>query len=210
MWNIPETLETLNENYIKQIGSYINSFYYQETGYDQLNRDLRRVCQSVRKPENPVEKLEPYDRAEMLRDIFLWSVCMGYDDIAFVLLLQLKLRTGAALLAAGIAKRVASLTKRLDIRHMFKDQASAYETYATKCIEACHEHNEERSWKMLLFPRSLYGDATYMQVSRQQYPSFISVNIWKCNYRWQFHQESCHLLIQLVLKKLLWNNGMEK
>lgn len=177
MWKIPDSIETLNENYVKQIGAYINSFFYQETVVDQLNRDLRRFFPSHRKGLPAVEKPEPYGTEEMLRDLFLWSVYMGYDDMAFVLLLQLKLRTGAALLAAGIAKRTASLTNSLDIRHMFQEQASAYEIYATKCIEACYECNEEYSWKMVLLPRSLYGDATYMQVSRKQYLSSINVDI---------------------------------
>ena len=138
-------------------------------------------CRS--KPLTPVEELEPYGTKEMLRDIFLWSVYMGYDDIAFVLLLQLKLRTGAALLAAGIAKRISLATNRLDRRHMFKEQASAYETYATECIEACYNHNEQYSWNMLWLPRPLYGDATYMQVSS----SSANVIIVKRNYRWLFH-----------------------
>ena len=139
----------------------------------------------------------------MVRDLFLWSVYMGYDDIAFVLLLQIKLRIGAALLAAGIAKRASSLTNKLDVRHMFKEQALAYELYATTCIEACYKHNEEYSWRMLLVPRSFYGDATYMQVSRIQYSSMpFSWNIFICECRWLSHQALYNLSIQRVLKKL--------
>ena len=167
MWQIPDSVEALNENYIKQIGLYISSFYYQETVFDRLDRDLRRIFRCAPRIQHLAKKSEDYTTEEMVRDLFLWSVYMGFDDIAFVLLLQIKLRTGAALLAAGIAKRVSLLTNRLDVRHMFKQQALAYEIYATKCIEACYECNEECSWKMLLLPRSLYGDATYMQVSRK-------------------------------------------
>lgn len=128
---------------------------------------------------------------------------MGYDDIAFVLLLQIKLRIGAALLAAGIAKRASLLTNKLDVRHMFKEQALAYEIYATDCIEACYKHNEEYSWRMLLVPRSFYGDATYMQVSRKQYFSvLVGCNIFICEHRWLLHQALYSLSILLVLKKL--------
>lgn len=166
VWRIPHNLESLNGNYFEEIGSYINSFFFNETILHRFKRDLRQFFKFNSSLETPTEKSDKYSTEEMVRDLFLWSVYMGYDDIAFVLLLQMKLRIGAALLAAGITKRASLLTNKLDVRHMFKEQSSAYESYATACIEACYKHNEECAWKMLLVPRPFYGDATYMQVSR--------------------------------------------
>lgn len=144
MWKkIPEDVYDLDKYYKKLIGPYIRTFF----------SDKKSSTESL------------YEEQEMLRDIFLWSIYMSYDDIAFVLLLRLKSRTGAALLAAGIAKRLSLLTTSLELSRKFRDQACQYEIYATECIEACHRHNEERAYKLLLLSRSLYGQATYMQVS---------------------------------------------
>ena len=179
MWPIPHSLQDLDENYIKQIGPYINSFFYKETLFHRFNQDLRRIFRCYRKDYILEEKSDRYSSQEMIRDLFLWCVYMGYEDIAFVLLLQIKLRTGAALLAAGMAKRVSLLTSRLDVRHMFTEQATKYAAYAKECVEACYRRNEECSWRMLLLPRSFYGDATYMQVSRKEKSSeLFSISIF--------------------------------
>lgn len=107
-----------------------------------------------------------FGEQEMLRDLFLWSVYVGYVDIAFVLLLQLKSRIGAALVAAGIAKYLSSNAGNLDTRNTYNGHRIAYETYATACIEACYGHNEQLACELLLRENLLFGNVTCIQVIR--------------------------------------------
>ena len=100
----------------------------------------------------------------MLRELFLWSVYAGYADIAFVLLLQLESRIGAALIGASIARNVSLFTSRLDLPHIFDQQAKDYEEYARACIVACYKHNERLACQILVRENSLFGDVTCMQV----------------------------------------------
>jgi hypothetical protein len=108
---------------------------------------------------------KPYGKQEMLRDLFFWSVYMGYDDIAFVLLLQLKSRIGAALLATGIAQRLSLSAKNLDTKKTYDGHRIKYEEYAQACIEACYTHNEQFACQLLLREIPLYGNITCTQVS---------------------------------------------
>ena len=124
--------------YSKLIGSYAQSFYRNKAPFERF-RDglhlfsspsewikfkrnlihptthaLEEVVTSAQPPAYSTliasyKCEEPYDKQEMLRDIFLWSVYEGHVDIAFVLLLQLKSRISAALIAACIARRLSSM-----------------------------------------------------------------------------------------------------
>ncbi|CAF1222305.1 unnamed protein product, partial [Rotaria sordida] len=111
----------------------------------------------------------PFDKEEMLRDLFLWSVYKGRIGTAFVLLLHIRERTGAALLAVALAKRISSLAKEVNKRNEFMDHAKKYAEYATECINACQEQNEERASRILLSKKKIYGDATYMQIAIGSY-----------------------------------------
>lgn len=106
-----------------------------------------------------------YDQEKLLRDIFLWSVYAGYSDIAFVLLLQIKSRMSAALIAAGIARRISLSATSLNTRHKFDQQANDYEAYATECIIACYNQNKRRACYLLLRENPFLGNTTCMQVS---------------------------------------------
>jgi len=92
-------------------------------------------------------------------------VYMGYDGIAFVLLLQLESRIGAALLATGIAKRLSLSANNLDTRNTYEGHRIEYEKYAQACIEACYTHNEQFACQLVLREIPLYGNITCMQVS---------------------------------------------
>jgi hypothetical protein len=107
---------------------------------------------------------KPYGKQEMLRDLFLWSVYVGYDEIAFVLLLRIKSRIGAALLATNMARRLSSIADTLDKRTKYANQANKYEKYASECIDACHRYNEGRACHLLLREIPLFGNVTCMQV----------------------------------------------
>jgi hypothetical protein len=102
---------------------------------------------------------KPFDKQEMLRELFLWSVYAGYADIAFVLLLQLESRIAAALIGAHIAQCLSLHAIRLDLR-----QAKDYEEYARACIIDCYKHNERLGCHLLVRENSLFGDVTCMQV----------------------------------------------
>jgi hypothetical protein len=107
---------------------------------------------------------KPFDKQEMLRELFLWSVYAGYADIAFVLLLQLESRIAAALIGAHIAQCLSLHASRLDLRHKFKQQAKDYEEYARVCINDCYKHNERLACQLLVRENPLFGDVTSMQV----------------------------------------------
>jgi hypothetical protein len=109
-----------------------------------------------------IEKM--YEKQEMLRDLFLWSVYCGYADIAFVFLLQLKSRIGATLLAISMARRLSLHADNLDTRHTYEEQAKLYEIYASDCIKACHSCNERLACQLLLRELPIYGNVTCMQV----------------------------------------------
>lgn len=160
---------------------YAESFYFERDTWERLKRDLKfdvreRTSQvtpttQTGSVEDPINKLlskykiaKTFEKQEMLRDLFLWSVYVGYADIAFVLLLQLKSRIGAALLATNMARRLSLQTDNLDVRHKYNEQARAYEIYASKCIEACHGFNERLACQLLVRELPLFGNITCMQV----------------------------------------------
>jgi hypothetical protein len=104
----------------------------------------------------------------MLRDIFLWSVYEGYVDIAFVLLLQLKSRISAALVAAGMAHRLSLMGHNSHMRNTYKEHRVSYNEYASACIDACYRSNERLACELLLREIPLFGNITCMQVSSIQ------------------------------------------
>ncbi len=113
----------------------------------------------------PYRSAKRFGKQEMLRDLFLWSVYASHIDIAFVLLLQLKSRIGAALVAAGIAERLSSDATNLDTRNLYNEHRIAYEEYAAACIKVCYRHNERLACQLLLREIPLLGNITCMQVS---------------------------------------------
>lgn len=107
-----------------------------------------------------------FGNEEMLRDIFLWSVISGKSEMSFVLLLQLRSRIIASLIAAGITSRF--LPKKdgyLEQSHKFHKQSQDYEKFATECIDACYKRNEPLACQLLLREIPLFGNVTCMQVS---------------------------------------------
>ena len=186
------------------VGPYIASFYekvttfervWQAVGlarYHQIRIIFRRdrivpepETSNQKKPdvEQPLSSKEEkkykldksFGKEEMLRDMFLWSVHQGYVDIAFVLLLQLKSRIGASLLAASVAKRLSFVGRNLHVRNMYDEHRKAYEEYATTCINACYKCNEHFSCQLLLREIPLLGNITCMQVSRRFTENFFTV-----------------------------------
>lgn len=159
------------------VGPYAKSFYFKET--DQVSLEFKQFFQCTDTDErddtlwgkSDVEKLcsryhidKTFNKQEMLRELFLWSVYAGYSDIAFVLLLQLESRISAALIAACIARCLSLYAINLDLRRTFDQQKKDYEEYARACITACYKHNERLACQLLIRENVLFGDVTCMQV----------------------------------------------
>ncbi|CAF4209517.1 unnamed protein product, partial [Rotaria sp. Silwood2] len=157
--------QALHQHQKKYFGPYIQSFYFANNIFERIQNDLCQLfCNRVDEKYYPFAE-NKYNKQEMLRDLFLWSVYTGRIGTAFVLLLHIKARTGAALLAVALARRKSLLTKEMNQRNEFSDHAEKYEDYAKECINACHAQSEERTSRILLSEKEIYGKATYMQVS---------------------------------------------
>lgn len=173
------------------IGPYVKSFYFQRSVSEQLRLEVEHWFRGGGAAERSVntwatphpEALcrryrveKPFDKQEMLRELFLWSVYAGYSDIAFVLLLQLEARISAALIAACVARRLSLLASNLDLRRTFDQQTKDYEEYARACVTACYRHNERLACQLLVRENVLFGDATCMQVRRKCFQIVFPVN----------------------------------
>lgn len=169
------------------------------------NENNTQPSESVELYEQLYKSEMPFGKQEMLRDLFLWSVYAGYVDIAFVLLLQLKSRIGAALVAADIAERLSSSTSKLDTRNTYDEHRIAYEKYATACIEVCYSQNERRACQLLLREIPLFGNITCMQVS--SFDLFIIWHAFQWVARQQSHRKSFLLLIPTASTRFLLGNG---
>lgn len=104
-------------------------------------------------------------RQEVLFHFLIWSVYAGYSDIAFVILLQIQSRMGAALTAAAIALHLSLSSTTVDACHKFEQQANDYEAYATECVNACYNRNKRTTCEILLREYPLFGNSTCMQVN---------------------------------------------
>ncbi|CAF3258135.1 unnamed protein product [Rotaria sp. Silwood2] len=106
-----------------------------------------------------------YTKHHMLRDLFLWSVLMDMPDMAKVLLLHVRSRICAALIASAIFKKYSTSSEIVDIKDKFRIQSLEFETYAAMCINKCYEYNEKRACELLLRQIPLFGNITCMQVA---------------------------------------------
>jgi hypothetical protein len=179
-------LDELDNSYAKLIGIYAESFYFKRGTFARLRRDFmllwddsdtNKVSPSITKEDREVTidelrsqyKIQkPFGKQEMLRDLFLRSVYAGHVHVAFVLLLQLKSRIGAALLATNMARRLSLLATNLDTRRIYAEQSKVYELYASTCIKACHSFNERLACQLLLREIPLFGNITCMQVRTEE------------------------------------------
>lgn len=179
--------------YCKLIGPYAQSFFENETMLDvarkrlpaifrrpkqiyPLNEQADQVLGAVTVIADNSSKVAPlpilprnwkqsYDKQEMLRDIFIWSVCENHTEIAFILLLQIKSRICAALVGAGMAHHLSRKNKNPHIRSLYRKHREALEEYASVCINECYQQNRRRACQLLLREIPLFGNVTCMQVS---------------------------------------------
>ncbi|CAF1336004.1 unnamed protein product [Rotaria sordida] len=147
----------------------------------------------LRRNHSPLQTTEFLKHSESLR----MKISNGnesdsdrYVDIAFVLLLQLESRMGAALIAAGMAQHLSLSASTLDVRHTYTEQAEKYEAYATDCINACYKHNERLACQLLLRENPLFGNVTCMQIAiASRIIKFINTDCFNqvLNRQWYGH-----------------------
>ncbi len=100
----------------------------------------------------------------MLRDIFLWSIFMDMPEMAKVLLLHVRSRICAGLIASAVFKQYSTLSETVDMKDKFNRQALEFETHAAMSLDKCYEYNETRACELLLRQIPLFGNITCMQV----------------------------------------------
>lgn len=163
-----------------------NLWKYLATRFMQKKNETKKLSKNRVHPEqsetekkavkavemNPIQNLlesyyasKTFDNEEMLRDIFLWAVISGHAEMAFILLLQVKSRIIASLIAAGIARRFRfTQSGYLDRLHKFQKQSKDYELFAKSCIDDCYQRNERLACQLLLRQIPSFGNVTCMQV----------------------------------------------
>ncbi|CAF0876559.1 unnamed protein product [Didymodactylos carnosus] len=104
-----------------------------------------------------------YYQQHMLRDLFLWSVLTNRTEMSKVFLLHIESRISAALVATAILKNLSHKTLKVDEKHEYKRQSIDFELYATKCIDECYKHSEEKACELIIREVPLFGDVTCMQ-----------------------------------------------
>ncbi|CAM4890296.1 unnamed protein product [Rotaria socialis] len=106
-----------------------------------------------------------YSEQHKLRDLFLWSVFMGHVELAKVLLVHLKPRICASLIASKVFTEYSKHTNIFQFKDKMKNIADEFELYAVKCIDSCYEYNETKACELILRQISLFGNITIAQVA---------------------------------------------
>jgi hypothetical protein len=106
-----------------------------------------------------------YTKHQMLRDLFLWSIFMDMPEMAKVLLLHIRSRICAALIASAIFKEYSDTAQTVDLKDKFRSQSLEFETYAADSVNRCYEYNEKRACELLVRQIPLFGNVTCMQVN---------------------------------------------
>ncbi|CAF3511447.1 unnamed protein product [Rotaria sp. Silwood1] len=109
------------------------------------------------------QTIDTYTKHHLLRDLFLWSILMDMPEMAKVLLLHVRSRICAALIASAVFKRYSKASQTVDVKDKFRMQSLEFETYAAMCVNKCYEYNEKRACELLVRQIPLFGNITCMQ-----------------------------------------------
>lgn len=101
---------------------------------------------------------------EMMRDLLFWTLFTSRFEMAKVLILHIRPRICAALICAAVLRNLGRKVVSRDKRHLYKQWACDFETYATDCINACFLQNERKACELLIREIPLFGRITCMQV----------------------------------------------
>ena len=178
---LPKSMKEIDHKLIELVGSFFESIYSVENDKLQnrilidMTNHVCTCCKSCGMEEDEYESKpdgdrtpvsQEYTKHEMIRDLFLWSVFMDMPEMAKVLLLHLRSRTCAALIASAIFKRYSKLSQTIDMKERFRAQSLEFGTYAAVCIDKCYEYNKKRACELLLREIPLFGNVTCMQVGK--------------------------------------------
>jgi hypothetical protein len=89
---------------------------------------------------------------------------MGHVDSAKVLLVHLKPRICASLIASKIFTERSQKTDIFQIKEKLKNIAEEFESYAVNCIDSCYKCNETKACELILREIPLFGNITCAQV----------------------------------------------
>lgn len=186
--DIPKSLAVLDLLCEQFVGSFMEPLYFQaKTGkgkrflkiikrtYEQVTQ---KICRCFRKPKiymtqlyknllpftNTLNADENYTQQHKLRDLFLWSVFMGNVELAKVLLMYLKSRICASLIASKIFTEYSKNTNIYQLKRKMKNIADEFELYAVQCIDTCYEYNETKACDLMLRQIPMFGNITCAQV----------------------------------------------
>ncbi|UJR11208.1 hypothetical protein I4U23_015389 [Adineta vaga] len=106
-----------------------------------------------------------YSQQDMLRDLFLWSVFMDLSLMAKTILIHMKERISASLIAAKIFKSYANETPIIDVRDRLNRQVIEFENYSAQCVNFCYEINEALTCQLLMRVIPSFGNVTCMQIA---------------------------------------------
>jgi hypothetical protein len=128
------------------------------------NYDMMHLYKYLSPMKLHIENGESYSQQHKLRDLFLWSVFMGHVDLAKVLLVHLKPRICASLIASKIFTGYSQNTNIIQFKEKMKNIADEFEFYAVKCINSCYEYNETKACELIVRQIPLFGNITCVQV----------------------------------------------
>jgi hypothetical protein len=184
----PKSLAVIDLLCEECIGSFIHPLYSKEKQRNRkriwaslkgtFDKFTKKICKCCRKPKYDMncvyrylrplkpalENDENYSKQQKLRDLFLWSVFMGYDELAKILLVHLKPRVCASLIASKIFTVYSQNTNILQFKEKMKNIADEFELYAVKCLDLCYEYNEAKACELILRQIPLFGNITCAQV----------------------------------------------
>lgn len=176
------SLKTIDSRLNRLVGPFLSPIYSVDNTEHFKNRvqiDLtNHVCTCCRRTkvdeENPNgdndhnQSMDQYTKQHILRDLFLWSIFLDMPDMAKVLLLHLRSRICAALIASALFKSYSKLASTIDLKDKFTRQSLDFEIYAATSLDKCYEYNEKRTCELLLREIPLWGHATCIQVGLRE------------------------------------------
>ncbi|CAF1369818.1 unnamed protein product [Rotaria sp. Silwood1] len=178
-----KSIQELNYKLNKFVGSFFGPIYSfkDETFNNRVKIDLNyhacTCCGAHRHVESNSELQvinniieydqinDKYTKDHILCDLFLWSVFMDMPETTKILLLHVRSRICAALIASAIFKKYSKLSQTVYLKQKFLTQSLEFETYAAMFTDKCYEYNEKRACELLLRQIPLFGNVTCMQVA---------------------------------------------